>query len=89
MVSIAEQLSDERFEGIVLVDGLDAACVGVTDSRNGDVLSAVYDIDKIIALLSRDMGFDDAWEWFNYNIAGLYTGDQSPIFIRTLDEITL
>jgi len=89
LVSIAEKLSDERFEGIVLVDGLDAAFVGVTDSRNGDVLSAVYDIDKIIALLSRDMGFDDAWEWFNYNIAGLYTGDQSPVFIRTLDEITL
>ena len=89
MVSIAEQLSDERFEGIVLLDGLDAACVGVTDSRNGDVLSAVYDIDKIIALLSRDMGFDDAWEYFQYNIEGLHLGDQSPIFIRTLDEITL
>ncbi len=89
MVSVAERLSDERFEGMVLLDGLDAAFIGVTDSQDGGVFSAVYDIDKIIQVLGRDMGFDDAWEWFNYNMAGQYVGDQSPVFIRTLDEITL
>ena len=89
MTTLQDALSDERFEGMFLLDGYDDAFIGVTDSKDGDLLSAVYDIDKIVEILAQDMSYEDAWEYFQYNIEGLHLGDQSPIFIRTLDEITL
>ena len=85
MTTLQDALSDERFEGMVLLDGYDDAFIGVTDSRNGDLLRAVYDLDKIIEILARDMDYADAWEWFNYNMAEI--GDQTPTFIRRKEEL--
>ncbi len=82
MTTLQDALSDERFEGMFLLDGYDDAFIGVTDSKDGDLFSAVYDIDKIVEILAQDMRYEDAWEYFQYNVAGLYLGDQTPTFIR-------
>lgn len=87
MTTLQDALSDERFEGMFLLDGYDDAFIGVTDSKDGDLLSAVYDIDKIVEILAQDMSYEDAWEYFQYNVAGLYLGDQTPTFIRRKEEL--
>ena len=87
MTTLQDALSDERFEGMFLLDGYDDAFIGVTDSKDGDLLSAVYVIDKIVEILAQDMSYEDAWEYFQYNVAGLYLGDQTPTFIRRKEAL--
>ena len=87
MTTLQDALSDERFEGMFLLDGYDDAFIGVTDSKDGDLFSAVYDIDKIVEILAQDMSYEDAWEYFQYNVAGSYLGDQTPTFIRRKEAL--
>lgn len=42
---------------------------------------AVYSVRKIIEVLQRDMSYKDAVEWFDYNIACLWAGDDTPILV--------
>ena len=65
-------------EGTFTVDGFDKAILGVSiDSR------VVYNLDKVIAILmARDgMSIDAATGFFEYNIAGSYLGEHTPIFM--------
>jgi len=86
-VSIRDEILDtfgEEADGIMFADGFDCAIVGVGRTLDGP-LCAVYDIDKIIQELMKDgMGHDEAHEYFDYNIAGSYVGEQTPIFMHAM-----
>jgi len=88
---INEYLNDTVFdaENVVLADGLDDAFVGV-GSAFGGTTCAVYDKDKVIEILmTRDgMTHDEAWEFFDFNIAGAYVGEATPIFVRLMHRST-
>lgn len=43
-----------------------------------------YDTDKIIEKLAKDMDYDEASEYFYFNIAGGYLGATTPIFKTNL-----
>ena len=63
-------------------DGLDEAIIGVATRPNmEDVLA--YDVDKIIKILmKRDgMSYEDAYEFYGYNIANAWVGETTPVFI--------
>jgi hypothetical protein len=64
-------------------DGHDDAVIGV------EVQSAprlVYCVEKVIAGLVRDgMDYHEAVEWFEYNIAGAYVGDQTPLWVYPVE----
>lgn len=62
----------------ILFDGFNKALMGI-DDRTG---VAIYDRDKIIELLCEDMSEEEAWEYYDYNIACLYTGEYTPIILR-------
>lgn len=87
MNDIIEELIEmygEEAENMVLAEGLDKAFVGVAFSF-GEKIRAVYDIDKIIEeLQEQGMSHEDAQEYFDYNIAGSYVGDQTPIFMHAM-----
>ena len=76
-----ENLKDsirEANELALLIDGHDNALAGwSTDGK------AIYFIDDIIAnLMHRDkMTYDEAIEFFYFNIAGSYLGDNTPIYM--------
>lgn len=76
-----ENLKDsirEANELALLIDGHDNALAGwSTDGK------AIYFIDDIIAnLMHRDkMTYDEAIEFFDFNIAGSYLGDNTPIYM--------
>jgi len=77
-----EEWLEERELSLLLADGLDDAFIGV--DLSGDQPRAVYSIDGCIRILSKDMGREEAEEYFWYNTAGAYVGKQTPLFIQTL-----
>lgn len=61
-------------------DGLDDALVGVL-LRPGKPAVACYDKEAAINVLARDMEtYDDACEFFEFNVIGAYVGESTPVF---------
>lgn len=81
-----EGMLEAREVGVTLADGLDDAFLGITDEPTP---RAVYSRRRIIEILmNRDkMDFDEATEYYVYNIHGSYIGDQTPIYIQDLEEL--
>jgi hypothetical protein len=78
---ILELYPDDTF---MVADGFDDAIIGVDDNN----LKIVYDIDKVIDILIKDgMDVDEAIEYYEYNIAGAYVGENTPSFIRLIREL--
>ena len=67
---------------VLLADGFEDAYIGVCEVFNRPPLAA-YDRDKCIEILmERDgMSRDDAEEYFNFNVAGSWVGDNTPVYI--------
>tara|TARA_R100000426_G_scaffold37102_1_gene29396 strand:- start:1308 stop:1580 length:273 start_codon:yes stop_codon:yes gene_type:complete len=71
-----------------LPEEFDRAVVGVSQ-RIGMEDCIVYDVNEVLLILMQDMSEEDALEHFNYNMAGSYVGETTPIFLwpRTMKEI--
>ena len=74
----------EYNEEALLCDGLDEAIIGVAERINlGPV--AAYSVEKIIEILMErdEMTYEEAYEFFSYNIIGSWMGENTPVFIYT------
>lgn len=85
-MTIREQLADESPD-ILLLDEekYDEALLGIVYKTTGMV--AVYDTIKIIEILNQEMSYEDSVDWYEFNIAGSYMGDQTPIYMTLLKDI--
>ena len=85
-MTLREQLADESPE-ILLLDEekFDDAIVGLSYKNSG--LVAVYDSYKIIEILNREMSYEEAAEYYTYNIEGSYMGEKTPIYMTMLKDI--
>ena len=74
----------EYAEGAIILDGLDEAIIGIVEEF-GNGPRILYSKNKILNILcERDlMTMTEAMEFFDYNIIGLYAGEQNPIFLIT------
>jgi len=76
---------------MLVADGYDEAVLGVARRCSQPDLIA-YDVEKIIEILMTrdDMTYEDAVEFFDFNIAGAWVGEETPIFIHkmTIEEVT-
>lgn len=72
-------------EDLILFDGLDDAIVGIVrvHTRPGHV---AYSREKIIEALMEDMSYDDAVEYFEFNIACLWAGEHTPAILYEPSE---
>lgn len=72
---------------LIKIDGFDAAIIGVA-SRIGSADFLVYSREKCIEILMADddMNYDDADEYFDFNIADAYVGEATPAFIEKYEE---
>ena len=85
----------ERNEEALCIDGLDGERDGFNEALVGwgERCSlgpvAVYDVAKIISILESKykMTHEEAYEWYDFNIAGAYMGEYTPIFICDLRGI--
>lgn len=74
----------EYNEEALICDGLDEALIGVAERINlGPV--AAYDVEKVLdILMKRDgMSYEEALEFFEFNIKGAWMGEFTPVFIYT------
>jgi|TARA_R100000482_G_scaffold79916_1_gene31399 hypothetical protein len=72
-------------EEALIANGFDEAIIGITFGSN---MITVYSVIKIINILMEEdeMSFSDALEHFEYNIAGSYVGEKTPIFVYDIQE---
>jgi len=88
-IDLREHLND-MFEGLLFLSEreFDAAILGVAE-RIGMSPIVAYDTAKILDILCERDGMEDdeALEFFEFNIAGAYVGDRTPIFIGQIHSI--
>jgi len=81
-----EQLLDllGNEDEILLADGFNEALIG---HAAGMEPRAVYDYDRCIDVLVEDgMTYEEAMEYFEFNTVGAYVGEQTPVFVRQMDD---
>ncbi len=76
LASIIENYSHEE---LIKADNFDDAVVGI----EVNTLRLVYSIDKMIAILTKDMSYEDAIEYLDFNVFSAYVGERTPIYIYT------
>jgi len=79
---IEDLYSDDEPE-MLFADGYDKAIAGVV--WDGKRTRVVYKTEKILKILmDRDkMSYDEAAEYFDFNVAGAYMGVYTPLYLET------
>ena len=74
-------------EEALLADGFEDAFLGMCEVFNRPPL-ATYDRDKCIEILvKRDgMTYEEAVEFFDFNVAGAWVGENTPIYLTLRGE---
>jgi hypothetical protein len=74
---------DEYAEGAVLLDGLEDAMIGIVEDFGSPGRKILYSKPRILHILQeRDlMTYGEAEEFYDYNILGLYAGEQNAVFL--------
>ncbi len=83
---LREEIAEINPEAL-LVDGFDEAIIGMAERINlGPVVA--YDVEKILEIMiERDgMTYEEAMEFFDFNIQGAWMGDFTPIYITKLEN---
>lgn len=82
LIDLAIKQAMGEDEKILLADGLENAFLGIGRQFHHPV--AIYSYKKVIKILMRDHKMDRemAEEYFDYNIAGAFVGDQTPVFLQ-------
>lgn len=68
----------------ILCDGFNDAIIGMAERINLSPVVA-YSVEKMLdIMIARDgMTYEEALEYYDYNIAGAWLGDNTPIYIKT------
>ena len=68
---------------ILFAEGFDEAIAGVV--WDGERTRVVYDTELILELLMgrSEMSYEEAVEYFDFNIAGSYMGAYTPLYLET------
>ena len=74
----------EANDDMLFADGFDDALIGFIE-RAGMPSIACYDKYRCIEILARDMTYEDAIEYFYYNTAGAYVGENTPCFLTRIE----
>lgn len=77
---VTEALDEEE---IALADGFADAFLGI--GRQFGKPIAVYSRRKCIEILMRDMDEEQAEEYFEFNLAGAWIGETTPIYLEEME----
>ena len=77
------KISDE-YPDLLKADGFDEAILGVVQ-RIG-IEAICYDLNKVIEILMTRDGMDEeeAWEYYQFNIANAWVGESTPLFLERM-----
>jgi hypothetical protein len=84
---VVEEALETWGNGALFFDGLDAAIVGMGQQFTDPAL-VVYDEGRILKILmDQGMDWDEAFEFYSFNIAGSWVGENTPIIVTRWEEI--
>jgi hypothetical protein len=83
-MELTREVINELAEGAVILDGFDDCIVGISEEF-GNGPKIIYSKNKIIQKLMVGIDYEEALDYYYYNILGGYFGEQNPIFL--LDDI--
>lgn len=69
----------------LFLDGLDGALVGYAIQWGSPAL-AVYDADRLVELLSKDMSHEEALAYYSFTIECAYLGPGTPLILHRSPE---
>jgi hypothetical protein len=74
---------DQYAEGAILLDGLESAIIGIVEDFGSPGRKILYSKIEILNILQeRDlMTMGESEEFYDYNILGLYAGEQNAVFL--------
>ena len=79
--SIRDWVVGHNYDAI-LINGFDHCIMGVT--KQGRVIYDVKDILRTLVGMEHHWNYDDAIEWYEYNIQGSFSNKENdPIFVST------
>jgi hypothetical protein len=83
-VTLRETLSKTFGPELMFLDGVDFdyAILGVAQKTDGNDV-VVYDTVRVLQVLRRDMSYEDAVEYFDFNISCAYLGPRTPIYLSS------
>lgn len=72
----------EQAEGAIILDGFNEAIIGLVEEF-GNGPRILYSRDKILQIMQdRDgMTEEEAIEFYDYNILGMFAGEQNPVML--------
>ena len=81
-MDIIDHISEVNPEALLL-DGFDDVIIGLAERINLDKVVA-YDVEKILEIMCvRDeMTYEEAYEYYEYNIKGAFMGEFTPVFVE-------
>ena len=84
-----EDLYGDDEPNLMFADGFDEAIAGVV--WDGERTRVVYDTELILELLMgrSEMTYEEAVEYFDFNIAGSYMGEYTPLYLETQKGIRM
>ena len=76
-------------DSIITADGFELAFLGCGYTFGG--AHAIYNYGTCLEILMQrdEMTYDDAEEYFQYNVTGAYIGDRMPVFLLDMREVEL
>lgn len=75
-----EQWLESVDASAIFYDGLDSAIIGLTEDQGA--FRVCYKIELCYeALMNDGMSYEEAVEWFEFNIYNSYVGESTPIFM--------
>lgn len=81
-----DQIAEQYGEELLFLDPpyFDGAIIGVVHQFMHPTVC--YDTNKVINILMEHDGMteDEAYEYFDYNILGAWTGEHTPSFLESL-----
>jgi hypothetical protein len=77
------QALEEADMSLLLADGFEDAFIGFSQ-RISEPALACYDYEKMVdVLVHRDgMSYEEAVEYIEFNVAGAWVGENTPIIVR-------
>ena len=78
-----EDIYGDDEPNLMFADGFDEAIAGVV--WDGERTRVVYDTELILELLMgrSEMTYEEAVEYFDFNIAGSHMGEYTPLYLET------
>ena len=63
---------------LLFADGYDDCIIGMT--FRAEVPVVIYSADRMIEKLAKDMSYEEAQEFFDFNVEGAYMGERTPVY---------